>query len=31
VALGRDGAELSRIGPHHSLDAHTWARLTEDL
>lgn len=31
VALGRDGAELSRIGPHDSLDTHTWARLREDL
>ncbi|WP_238431912.1 hypothetical protein [Streptomyces cavernae] len=30
VALGRDGAELSRIGPHDSLDSHTWARLRED-
>ncbi|MFK0110580.1 hypothetical protein [Streptomyces sp. NPDC091217] len=31
VALGRDGAELSRIGPHDSLDTHTWARLREGL
>ncbi|TLS41364.1 hypothetical protein FE633_36580 [Streptomyces montanus] len=31
VALGRDGAELSRIGPHDSLDTRTWARLREDL
>ncbi|KAK1184930.1 hypothetical protein B7755_046725 [Streptomyces sp. NBS 14/10] len=31
VALGRDGAELSRIGPHDSLDTHTWARLREEL
>ncbi|MFI6437896.1 hypothetical protein [Streptomyces sp. NPDC050759] len=30
VALGRDGAELSRIGPHDSLDTHTWARLREE-
>ncbi|WP_330260088.1 hypothetical protein OG586_30635 [Streptomyces murinus] len=31
VALGADGAELSRIGPHDNLDAHTWARLRKDL
>lgn len=31
VALGRDGAELSRTGPHDSLDTHTWARLREEL
>lgn len=31
VALGRDGTELSRLGPHDSLDTHTWARLREDL
>jgi hypothetical protein len=31
VALGRDGAELSRMGPHDSLDTHTWARLREEL
>ncbi|WP_327231312.1 hypothetical protein [Streptomyces murinus] len=31
VALGADGAELSRVGPHDNLDAHTWARLREDL
>lgn len=31
VALGRDGAELSRIGPHDSLDTHTWARMREEL
>lgn len=31
VALGRDGAELSRIGPHDSLDTHTWARLREEF
>ncbi|WP_406436374.1 hypothetical protein OHB00_20625 [Streptomyces sp. NBC_00631] len=30
VALGRDGAELSRMGPHDSLDTHTWARLREE-
>lgn len=30
VALGRDDAELSRIGPHDSLDTHTWARLREE-
>ncbi|MEU5533745.1 hypothetical protein [Streptomyces sp. NPDC020362] len=31
VALGRNGAELSRIGPHDSLDTHTRARLGEEL
>ncbi|MER5943504.1 hypothetical protein ABT121_40155 [Streptomyces sp. NPDC001928] len=31
VALGHDGAELSRIGPHDSLDTYTWARLREEL
>lgn len=31
AALGHDGAELSRMGPHDSLDTHTWARLREDL
>lgn len=31
VALGRDGTELSRLGPHDSLDTHTWARLREEL
>ncbi|MGW7611481.1 hypothetical protein ACWGKW_30330 [Streptomyces sp. NPDC054766] len=31
VAVGRDGAELSRIGPHDSLDTHTRARLREEL
>ncbi|WP_235451613.1 hypothetical protein [Streptomyces olivochromogenes] len=31
VALGRDGAELSRIGPHDCLDTHTWARLRDEL
>ena len=30
VALGRDDAEISRIGPHDSLDTHTWARLREE-
>jgi hypothetical protein len=30
VALGHDGAELSRIGPHDGLDTHTWARLREE-
>ncbi|MFF3964076.1 hypothetical protein ACFYZI_21285 [Streptomyces griseorubiginosus] len=30
VALGRDGAELSRAGPHDSLDTHTGARLREE-
>ncbi|MFB6958324.1 hypothetical protein ACFCYB_15120 [Streptomyces sp. NPDC056309] len=30
VALGREGAELSRLGPHDSLDTHTWARLREE-
>jgi hypothetical protein len=29
VALGRDGAELCRVGPRDSLDTHTWARLRE--
>ncbi|MEV5666955.1 hypothetical protein [Streptomyces flaveolus] len=31
VALGRDGVELSRMGPHEGLDTHTWARLREEL
>ncbi|WP_344401587.1 hypothetical protein [Streptomyces longisporus] len=31
VAMGRDGAELSRLGPDDSLDTHTWARLREEL
>ncbi|WP_043268667.1 hypothetical protein [Streptomyces sp. CT34] len=31
AALGRDGAELSRIGPHDTLDTDTWARLREEL
>ncbi|MEU8780215.1 hypothetical protein [Streptomyces sp. NPDC048637] len=31
VALGRDGTELSRFGPHDTLDTHTWARLGEEL
>lgn len=30
VALGRDGAEISRMGPHDSLDTHTWARLRKE-
>ncbi|MFI1369294.1 hypothetical protein [Streptomyces griseochromogenes] len=30
VALGRDGVELSRLGPHDSLDTHTWAWLREE-
>ncbi|UNO43826.1 hypothetical protein KGS77_10065 [Streptomyces sp. MST-110588] len=30
VALGRDGVELSRLGPHDSLDSHTWARLRRE-
>ena len=28
VAVGRDGSELSRIGPHDSLDSYTWAKLS---
>ncbi|MFE4415954.1 hypothetical protein ACIQFZ_18640 [Streptomyces sp. NPDC093064] len=31
VALGYDGTELSRMGPHDSLDTHTWDRLREEL
>ncbi|WP_037916758.1 hypothetical protein [Actinacidiphila yeochonensis] len=31
VAFGRDGVELSRIGPYDALDTHTWARLREEL
>ncbi|MEW2121741.1 hypothetical protein AB0945_42795 [Streptomyces sp. NPDC005474] len=31
VALGRDGTELSRIGPLDSLDSHTWGRLRKEL
>lgn len=27
VAVGRDGSELSRIGPHDGMDSYTWARL----
>ncbi|WP_234442242.1 hypothetical protein [Streptomyces sp. NRRL S-1448] len=27
VAVGRDGSELSRIGPHDSVDSYTWAKL----
>ncbi|MFD8999920.1 hypothetical protein ACFV0T_02875 [Streptomyces sp. NPDC059582] len=30
VAFGRDGTELSRLGPHDSLDTHAWARLREE-
>ncbi|WP_274917876.1 hypothetical protein [Streptomyces sp. WZ-12] len=30
VALGHEGTELSRIGPHDCLDTHTWARLREE-
>ncbi|MFK0293499.1 hypothetical protein ACIQU6_23875 [Streptomyces sp. NPDC090442] len=30
VALGHDGTELSRIGPHDTLDTYTWARLREE-
>ncbi|MFH8410266.1 hypothetical protein ACH4FX_36660 [Streptomyces sp. NPDC018019] len=30
VVFGRDGTELSRLGPHDSLDTHTWARLKEE-
>lgn len=30
VALGRDGAERSRMGPQDSLDTHTWARSREE-
>lgn len=28
VAVGRDGSELSRIGPHDSLDSYTWANMS---
>jgi len=28
VAVARDGSELSRIGPHDSLDSYTWAKLS---
>ena len=31
VALGRDGGELSRIGPYDVLDSHTWRRLADEL
>ncbi|WP_405819687.1 hypothetical protein OG241_30415 [Streptomyces sp. NBC_01390] len=31
VAVGRDGGELSRIGPLDSLDSRTWARVWEEL
>ncbi|MFD4413562.1 hypothetical protein [Streptomyces sp. NPDC058476] len=27
VAVGRDGLELSRVGPHDSMDSYTWAEL----
>lgn len=27
VAVGRDGSELSRLGPHDSMDSYTWAEL----
>jgi hypothetical protein len=28
VAVGRDGSELSRIGPHDSMDSYTWAKVS---
>jgi hypothetical protein len=28
VAVGRDGSELSRIGPHDSMDSYTWAMVS---
>ncbi|WP_405848997.1 hypothetical protein [Streptomyces sp. NBC_01518] len=28
VAAGHDGSELSRIGPHDSMDSYTWAELS---
>jgi hypothetical protein len=28
VAVARDGSELSRIGPHDSVDSYTWAKLS---
>jgi hypothetical protein len=28
VAVGRDGSELSRIGPADSMDSYTWAKLS---
>jgi hypothetical protein len=28
VAVGSDGSELSRIGPHDSMDSYTWAKLS---
>lgn len=31
VALARDGAELSRMGLHDSLDSHTWARIRREM
>jgi len=27
VAVGRDGSELSRIGPHDSMDSYTWVKV----
>ncbi|MGY1499016.1 hypothetical protein ACW4TU_20860 [Streptomyces sp. QTS52] len=31
VAFGRDGVELSRLGPLDSLDSRTWLRVREEL
>jgi hypothetical protein len=31
VAVARDGSELSRIGPHDSMDSYTWAKLSGQL
>jgi hypothetical protein len=31
VALAPDATELSRLGPHDTLDTHTWARLRDEL
>jgi IstB-like ATP binding protein len=28
VAIGHDGSELSRIGPHDSMDSYTWAKVS---
>jgi hypothetical protein len=28
IAVGRDGSELSRIGPHDGIDSYTWAMLS---
>ena len=28
VAVGHDGSELSRIGPHDGVDSYTWAKLS---